>query len=456
MRLRVGLVQLGVSPSAEAGRALDEIAAVVQEGADRGAGLVVLPQDAGSLEPIRGGSPPSIGTPTWEERLATLARAARGAGVYVAAGLERPEPMVGVPDAAVCVLFDPAGVLAAMVPGPRNRADRDRMPPSLPSQVVDTALGRLGLLRGEDLADPVPARRLAEAGVCALIVPSALGARDRVAAAERQAAVDRPRARARENGVVVCVADWSGKVGRRRLLGTTAVYGPGGVRLAAVAPGRDGLTLADLDLPTPLLRRSRGARLPPTPPRLPRSPRRTLVLAVAQGSDHGTWTPAARPLSAHLLVAPLLPRGDHPLPCLARVAGGRARAMVAGRATREVVRGERFVASQRVVDGGATRVGVLFGDEVTAPEPARLLAAAGAQVLVLFAEMLDPEDARFWARVRARENAVAAVVSGRPQGTLVAPDGRIVAEGALRRSAVVSGRVTVGGTRVRVAAQAHA
>ena len=453
MRLRVCLVQLGARPPAEAARALAEAEAAVQEGADRGALLVVLPKAVGSPSPLALDGGQASGEP-WQARAAALGRVARRAGVYLAAGLATPARADDGAGESVCVLLDPAGALVAAVPSaPRGSAATARSG-AVPPQVVDTAVGRLGILPGEALTDPVPARRLAEAGVSVLIVPSALEARDRVAAAERQAAIDRPRARARENGIAVFVADWSGKVGRRRLLGTTAVYGPGGVRLASVAPGHAGLALTELDLPMPLLRRSRGARLPPTPPRLPKSPRRTLVLAVAQGPDHGTWTPLALPIAPHLLVAPMVPRGDHPQPCLARVATGRARVVAPGRATQEIVRGERFVAGQRIVEAGATGVGVLFGDEVTAPEPARLLAAVGAQVLVLYAEALDPEDARFWARVRARENAMAAVVCGRAQGTIVAPDGRIVAEGAMRRSAVVAGRVTVGGARLPAEAQA--
>jgi len=321
---------------------------------------------------------------------------------------------------------------------------------------VDTAVGRLGLLLGDDLVDPVPARRLAEVGVSALLVPSALEARSREAAAERQVAIDRPRARARENGIAVLVADWSGKSGTHRLLGTTAAYGPGGTRLAMVAPGRAGVCLCELELPLPLLRRSRGARLPTTPPHLPPKPRRRLVVAVAQGPDHGTWVPGAAPFAADLLVAPLPPKGLGPTACVARTSVGRARVMVPGRATREVVRGERFVAGHRVVDAGSVSVGVLFADEITAPEPARLLAAAGAQVLVLFHESLDVEDSRFWSRVRARENGVAVVVSGRPQGTILAPDGRVAVEGALRRSAVVGASVTVGGSRRRVASTSRA
>jgi predicted amidohydrolase len=451
MRLRVSLVQLGVEPAAQAARAMDEVAAAIQEGADRGAGLVVLPQAVGSTDPQ------SQAVASWDGAIRLLGQAARHGGVWVVAGLVRPPVWEDGPHQGVCALFDPAGDLAAVVPGPvgtGSAAPAGEGASAITAPIVDTAIGRLGLLLGDALADPVPARRLAEAGVSALIVPSALGAPNRLAAAERQAAIDRPRARARENGVAVLVADWSGRVGTRRLLGTTAAYGPGGTRLASVAPGHAGVALADVEIPLPLLRRSRGARMPATPPRVPPSPRRRLVLAVAQGPDHGTWAPAALPAAPDLLVTPLVPRGTPPQAVLARVSAGRARATVAGRAVREVLRGDRFVAGQRTLDVAAARVGVVFGDEITAPEPARLLAATGAQVLVLFAEALDIEDAQFWARVRARENAVAAVVCARAQGTLIAPDGRIAAEGAVRRSAVVMSRMTVGGTRRRLPSQA--
>ncbi len=442
MRLRVALVQLALRPPTDGARAERELALVIQEAADRGAELVVLPQDAGAAVAA------DAAAPTLDETVAIIALAARTAGVHVAAGVGGRGAPGTAATAPVAVLVDAAGGLLAAV---ASAGDGLAGGPAreLPEAVVDTSVGRLGMLLGTALSDPVPARRLAEAGVCALIVPSALWATERLAAAERQAAMDRARARARENGMAVLTADWSGRVAGRRFLGTTAAYGPGGSRRATVAPGRGGLALTELELPPPLLRRSRGARIPPLPPPLPKGPRRTLLLAAAQGPDHGGWAPVAVALAPDLLVAPMLPRGLVPQPLVARLSIGRVRTSASGQPAREILRGERFVPSQRLVDLGGTRAGVLFGDEVTAPEPSRLLAAEGAQVLILFAESLDLEDARFWARVRARENGAAAVVSARSQATVVAPDGRVAAEGAVRRSSVVAGRVTVGGTRGR-------
>lgn len=96
----------------------------------------------------------------------------------------------------------------------------------------DTALGRIGVLIGADLAGPEPAARLAAAGAALILAPAAAGSAETAAARRAQAA-----ARAAEAAAPVALsmaigdAGWTPTLGRAT--GAAAVFGPDGAEIAA-------------------------------------------------------------------------------------------------------------------------------------------------------------------------------------------------------------------------------
>lgn len=445
--LRVAAAQLAARPPGSAEASLDAIGAAVQEAADRGAEVVVLPE---TIYPgVARGRADALDAlpPTWDAAVARLGEAARAAGIYAVVGMARPGGDSGEPARNLAALFDPAGHLAGSVAkrvlGP---LDRGAVRPGEETAPVDTTLGRLGLLVGGDVDPPEVARGLAVGGASVLLVPAARAlAGDPEHPDDLDVDVMLP-ARARENATPLVVAN---RVGTERSLvrydGRSAIYDIDGSRLAMASPDRAEVVVADVRVGGMSARRILGADFPLPRVKLGRH-RRAVFAAVAAGPDHGSWAQAARTLRAAILVAPRAPAGEPPEPWLARVGDGRALLALPGKAVREIARTATWRTGHRVVEAGMATLGILFAEEVRAPEPARLCMAAGAEVVVLFAERIPSTEAIAWARARAVENRVAAIVASRERGVLIAPDGRILAAGPRRESFVASAWLALGET----------
>jgi predicted amidohydrolase len=199
-RYRVAVVQPVFRAGDPAGT-LARAEALVGRAAADGAALVVLPEGTPNALPL-----PHLGTvaerlpgPT-SDRLAALARACR---VYLAVGLAERD---GDRLFSTAVLFGPDGGLLA-----RYRRiylyslERHFLTPGDDCPVVETPLGRLGLMMGYDLHFPEVTRRLLARGAEVILCPALL--LRRFAPAIRQLAL----ARATENACYLILASAAGE-----------------------------------------------------------------------------------------------------------------------------------------------------------------------------------------------------------------------------------------------------
>jgi predicted amidohydrolase len=332
------------------------------------------------------------------------------------------------PDGAVLARTTPARAGIADVAAPTAVSTPHGWPSTASVPVADTPIGRLGLVVGADILAPDPCRALAADGASLVLHLAAPASPGTGGAAGRPAVGAFVTARARENAVVVASAAKAGRESAAvQHLGESAIIAADGAVLGRAPAEGPALVVAEVAAPQASAAR-RVFRLAATANFGPRE--RPRLVYVAAGPDRGAWAAAARTLGADLWVAPAPPWERAPEPFIARVADGRAVAVAPGRAVVHVARswhGPPAVAAPLSV--GALGVGVLFGDQLAAPEGVRSVAAAGATAVVAFAERLDWSDALLWARLRAIENRVAVLVSARRQAAVIAPDGAIEAMG---------------------------
>lgn len=226
----------------------------VRMAAENGAELLVFPEFAAlelaSLAGEDNARDPRRATEALTARIkdvddlhASLAREF-GAHILAASGPLR------LPDGRVvnrARLFAPDGARAAAdqaAPSPPDAAAWG-LAASGETAAFDTALGRIGVLIGADLAGPEPAARLAAAGVGLIVAPAASGSTE--AAAERRA---QAAARAAEAGapvglaVAIGDAGWTPTLGRAT--GLAAVYGPDGAEIAAGKADAPGWVTAEI------------------------------------------------------------------------------------------------------------------------------------------------------------------------------------------------------------------
>lgn len=209
----------------------------VADAATRGARLVVLPELVSSGyafadrdELARCAERPDGAVVT------RLAAAARDHGVVVVAGF--PELADGGELCNSAMLADPSGVRA--IYRKAHLWDREKelfAPGSAPPAVVDTGVGRVGVMICYDLQFPEWLRRAALDDAEIVCAPANWPAEPRPAG-ERPIEVVRLQASASVNRVHVAVAD---RVGRERgvdWVGGSAIVGPDGFPLAVADPAR--------------------------------------------------------------------------------------------------------------------------------------------------------------------------------------------------------------------------
>jgi predicted amidohydrolase len=226
----------------------------VRTAAEAGAELLVFPEFAAlelaSLAGEGNAGDPRRATEALTARIkdvddlhASLAREF-GAHILAASGPLR------LPDGRVvnrARLFAPTGERGAADQIAPAAADRDAWGLAAGEGVTafDTALGRLGVLLGADVAEPELAAALAAAGAGILLAPVSAGAQEE-AAARREAAATR----AGETGLAVALAvalgdaSWTPTLGHPR--GTAAIIGPGGAEIAAGKPDTPGWVHAEV------------------------------------------------------------------------------------------------------------------------------------------------------------------------------------------------------------------
>lgn len=209
--------------------------AAVADAAAAGAALVVLPELVssgyvfGSRDELRRCAERPDG-PT----VARLAGAAREHGVVVVAGF--PELADGGEVFNSAVLADPSGVRA--VYRKAHLWDREKelfTPGSAPPAVVDTSVGRVGMMVCYDLEFPEWLRLAALDGAEIVCAPTNWPAEPRPAG-ERPVEVVRLQASASVNRVYVAAADRVGDERGVEWVGGSAIVGPDGYPLAVADP----------------------------------------------------------------------------------------------------------------------------------------------------------------------------------------------------------------------------
>lgn len=466
MSLRVAAVQLDAHGLDDAEPALERSLGAIAEAGIAGARLIVLPECTWPAYVL--GTGPRAGeliAQQQERVLARYAEAAARSGAVVVVGMALAEDgdIVNV----ACV-FEADGTLRAKV-AKRFLWDADTcwFRAGERSNVIDTSVARLGVFVCADGRMPEIARVLALDGAELLVDPTAL-----VTTAPDPRAWTNPQAehmlatRARENGLHTIVAN---KVGTERDLvaycGRSAIIGPDGAFVSRAAPDVAETLVADVEpgparlpvvrrpeLYSPLIDEGTRERLQVRldEPLVPRHATVRITVASLQRELASDDLHLARDLGMALVVTHVPvppPLADAPgVPLVARD-GDRAVLIDAGGTTlatwlRSHGPGAPGDGLGPVVDTAAGRLGVLLDEDGLAPEPARCLMLAGAEVLVWFAGDLGVAG---MAASRAAENRVALVVAtayGAPTtARILDPNGVSLADtGALPRlnAAVVS------------------
>ena len=215
---------------------------LIDECAARGARLVVLPEcgltgycfDSRKEAEAQAEEVPGPSTEA-------LAAKARETDVYVVAGLlEREEKNLY----NTAVLIGPQGVVLHVYRKthlPRLGVDRFVDPGPGPLDIVETAIGRIGILICYDNFFPEPARALMLEGMDLLLLPTNWPA-------GREANPDYVvRARARENHLYIIAANRGGEERGARFFGRSQICGPEGEILAEAAADVPDVIYADID-----------------------------------------------------------------------------------------------------------------------------------------------------------------------------------------------------------------
>ncbi len=223
---------------------------LVTKAAERGAGLVGLPEHFASLrsegEPVT--APQALDGP-WVRRMADLARRLE-ITLLLGSFPERVEGDRRVHNTSV--LLGPDGVTVAVyrkmhlfdidLPGMEHLKESRSVVPGDALVVADSAVGPLGLSICYDLRFPELYRELARRGALVLCVPSAFT--ERTGKAHWEVLL---RARAIENlAYVFAPAQVGPHGGGRASFGDAMIVDPWGIVLARVADG-EGVALAELD-----------------------------------------------------------------------------------------------------------------------------------------------------------------------------------------------------------------
>jgi predicted amidohydrolase len=425
VKLRVAVAQLRARPLEEAEQALADAVAAVEEASRAKAQLVVLPEATypayhlRSLEvwraaPLR---------PFWQ-LAAHVGQAARRAGIWVAMGVARPRPGRGE---NLAVLWDPAGrVRARAAKRYLWHFDRDTFAPGTTARAAPGPVP-LGLMVCADARAPEVARHLVQDGAWLLVDPTALVAFGDPRALRSRQLDHLLAARARENGVGVAVANKVGtEDGMVRYVGQSLLLDAQGRTLAQAPPSEPAVVWADMEVEDPRPQRLEGWWFPPHARFSPaRHVRGDVFAAVAAGSAAERWPARVSSLGAQILLAPSPPPATVTVPWAAWEGPDKVRGASGGESWRVRADDGPSRPQSRIVPLGPVRLGILLGKEVCAPEPARLLAFSGADVLAVFAQGLG-EEGVWWASVRADENKIPVlVVPTGPQdrAAILGPDG---------------------------------
>lgn len=418
---------------------VNQLVRLIRQAARAGARLVVLPEMAATgycfrnraeiaplVEPVPGG-------PTVE----ALVKVAAAESLYVVAGLPEVEPTTGAFYNSA-VLVGPKGYVGKYrkthlyIDDTRWARDGD-----LGMPVFETELGRIGVAICMDLDYWETARLAALAGADLIAFPTNwLG---------NQTAW---RARALENGVYVVAANRWGEEKGTVFCGNSAVLDPQGSALNLLSTG-DGLALAEVD--TDLARQARGEALSRRRPHLYQEllvnsylwswrnvqqlpPGRPVAVAVGETCDGTRLADALRWADKRvrdqnwpgldLAVFPAC-SGEVPDADLLQAAGHLGCHVVWGTRDRVWLAGPSGVlAEYRTGDDLVTvelpwgRVGLLAGSDLLTPEPARILAKRGCDLIAAPAAWVSEHDRLLWF-ARAMENNTALALANAHGGSLV-------------------------------------
>ena len=254
--MRVACVQIEGRDLADAEAGLQRALAMIDEAAEGGADLVVLPECSFPAYFLRGRDDYARAPlRPWAEVVALVGGKARQHACHVVAGLVQPDESGALLNAAV--LFGPDGAIA----GSAAKSflwhfDRHWFTKGERYPVFDTALGKIGLMVCADGRMPEIARILALRGAQVIVDPTALvtGGGDRVALSNPQIDYMLPM-RAMENGVWIVVANKVGLEADTILYcGRSCVIDPQGHKVAVGSSDREEVVFGDIALSdTPLM-----------------------------------------------------------------------------------------------------------------------------------------------------------------------------------------------------------
>ncbi|WP_223693659.1 nitrilase-related carbon-nitrogen hydrolase [Leifsonia poae] len=224
--------------------------------ADAGARVVVLPELANTGYLFRDEVElHALSEPANGPTIAEWCRLARERRLVIVAGFAERDPDEPGPDAGgvpvynSAAVIDETGVLA--IYRKAHLWDHEKVVGFTPGEgappVVDTAVGRIGVMVCYDLEFPEWVREVALAGaelVCAPVnwprFPRPVG--------ERPGEIVRVQADASVNRIFLAVADRTGAERGQEWLGGSAIVDPDGYPLALAALGEPGMIVAQLDL----------------------------------------------------------------------------------------------------------------------------------------------------------------------------------------------------------------
>lgn len=460
--VRVAALQLEARGVDDADAALADATAAVGEAADAGAQLIVLPECSWPgyvLGKAWATAPWTREAPRVLELFAALAASS---GAVLVVGLALPTADGGVENAVV--VWDSDGSVAGQA---AKRFlwhfDNRWFTRGAQAELIDTAVGRLGVVVCADARMPELPRLLALKGAQLLLDPTAwvTGGWDPTVWSNPQYEF-MLRTRARENGLWTVAAN---KVGLERravaYCGRSCVIDPRGALAAEAAPDAPQVLLAEVDPAPAALPVQRRPELytplaAPTPS-LPvveklRRPLRpadaALRIVMAHADAAGDPTPEVLDdLDAHLVVV------DHVLdtaalaaPVLVVESADRAVLLEDGvqRGVWQRTHGPGAPADEPgdVASVGEASLAVLLGEEGLLPEMCRRMMLAGADVVVWVPPVETPDDVvRQEAATRAAENRVhvAVVRPGAAWAAFVADcGGAFVADSGTRRTVAAS------------------
>lgn len=255
MTERIAAVQM--NSSADPGENLDTAARLIESARQRGASLVVLPENF-SVMPATEKDRQAFAEPGDGGRVQSfLADQAREHGVWIVGGTAPIRAQDGARIRAACLVFDDAGrgvarydkihLFDVEVSDGESYRESDAFEPGDTGDdnivCVDTPAGRVGLTVCYDVRFPELYRRLAQAGAQILSVPSAFTATTGQAHWEPLLC-----ARAIENQCyVVAPGQWGEHASGRRTHGHTMIIDPWGRVQARLESGTD-VVVADIDL----------------------------------------------------------------------------------------------------------------------------------------------------------------------------------------------------------------